>query len=75
MKNYPGAIKEATFYLKIFIAYRRFDISGLLQEALPPAAKKSDEQSKAKGPKRVTKPPKPEDTGSWMAFTIPITIE
>ena len=72
---FPLDIKKETFYIKIFIAYRRFDISGLLQGGLPAAVNNPLDPATAKPPKRIKKPPKPEDTGSWMAFTIPISIE
>lgn len=75
MRDALLAIKKETFYIKVFIAYSRFDISGLLQGGLPAAVKNTLNKIDGKSEKRVEKPPKPEDTGAWMAFTIPIAIE
>jgi hypothetical protein len=77
MKNFPEEIKEVTFFLKIFIAYQRFDVSGLLQTGLPAPAPKLARHMTAKDGTRamLKKRPKTEDTGSWMSFTIPIVVE
>lgn len=76
MKNFPQEVTEVTFYLKIFMAYQRFDISGLLQTGLPAPAPKLETHLSAKDGTRamLKKPPKTEDTGSWMSFTIPIVV-
>lgn len=76
MKNFPQEVEEVTFYLKIFIAYQRFDVSGLLQTGLPAPAPKLTRHISAKDGTRamLKKPPKTEDTGSWMSFTIPIVV-
>jgi hypothetical protein len=77
MKNFPQEVEEVTFYLKIFIAYQRFDISGLLQTGLPAPAPKLTRDTAAKDGTRamLQKPPKTEETGSWLSFTIPIVVE
>jgi hypothetical protein len=77
MKNFPQEVNEVTFYLKIFIAYQRFDVSGLLQTGLPAPAPKLDRHVSAEDGTRamLKKPPKTEDTGSWLSFTIPIVVE
>lgn len=77
MKNFPQEVTEVTFYLKIFIAYQRFDVSGLLQTGLPAPAPKMTRHISAKEGTRamLKKPPKTEDTGSWLSFTIPIVVE
>lgn len=78
MKNFPQEVQEVIFYLKIFIAYQRFDISGLLQTGLPAPAPKlarpSSSSSKDGTRALLKKPPKTEETGSWMSFTIPILV-
>lgn len=77
MKNFPEAVEKVRFYLKIFIAYQRFDISGLLQTGLPaPAPKLTRHTSAGDGTRAMLKkPPKTEETGSWLSFTIPIVVE
>jgi hypothetical protein len=77
MKNFPEEIQEVTFYLKIFIAYQRFDVSGLLQTGLPAPAPNLIRHLEAKDGTRamLQKPPKTEETGSWLSFTIPIVVE
>lgn len=77
MKNFPQEVKEVSFFVKIFIAYQRFDISGLLQTGLPAPAPRLAEHRTANDGTRamLKKPPKTEDTGSWMSFTIPIVVE
>ncbi len=77
MKHFPQEVEAVVFYLKIFIAYQRFDISGLLQTGLPAPAPKLAEYASAQEGTRamLKKPPKTEDTGSWMSFTIPILVQ
>lgn len=77
MKNFPQEVAAVTFYLKIFIAYQRFDISGLLQTGLPAPAPKLTRHVTAKDGTRamLKQPPKTEATGSWLSFTIPIVVE
>jgi len=77
MKNFPQEVTAVTFYLKIFIAYQRFDVSGLLQTGLPAPAPKLLRHQEAKDGIRamLKQPPKTEATGSWLSFTIPIVVE
>lgn len=79
MVYFPNEIQSVTFYIKIFMAYQRFDISGLLQTGLAPAAPQASdyasENASSKHRSLLKKPPKAEDTGSWMSFTIPIRIQ
>lgn len=77
MASFPQKIEEVIFYIKIFIAYQRFDISGFLQKGLPAATLKATKHASSDSGTRamVQKPPKSEETGSWMSFTIPIIIK
>ena len=76
MKAYPKEnIPSVSYYIKLFVAYKRFDISGLLQAGLPAPTPRLQEHATAGDKYRLDKRPTGEETGSWMSFTIPLTIE
>ena len=77
LHNFPQALQKATFYIKILIAYERFDVSGLLQRGLAPAAPafKMTPQEQGKPRAKVLRAPRKGEPGSWLSFTIPLTIE
>ena len=79
MRHFAEEVPTVTYYLKILMAYERFDVSGLLQDGLPPPAPDVTFFSPADGgPSRqrstLTKVPEVGAPGSWMAFTIPLVV-
>lgn len=79
MRHYPEEVEEVTYYIKILMAYKRFDVSGLLQEGLPPPAPPFEVFQEVEDPdshrSSLTKVPKVGAPGSWFAFTIPLVIK
>lgn len=77
LRDFPQKLKQATFYLKILVAYERFDISGLLQRGLEPAAPpfKMEQKSSNKTRAKVLHAPQKGEPGSWLSFTIPLVVE
>lgn len=77
LANFPQELESATFYIKILVAYERFDVSSLLQRGLPPAApafmrmQQGSEKTRAK----VLRAPRKGEAGSWLSFTIPLVVE
>lgn len=68
-------IPNEVYYIKIFMAYQRFDISGLLQDALPADTNSQEEPStKEENRSIVQKPPKTEETGAWMTFLFNVLM-
>lgn len=76
MRNYPkAAIPKAQYYLKIFIAYQRFDIAGMLQNGLPaPSPKLSSVADNATGNSRLDRRVETDGAGQWLSFTIPFEV-
>lgn len=70
-------LERATFYLKILVAYERFDVSGLLQRGLAPAAppfeRVQENSTTTRG--KILRAPRKGEPGSWLSFTIPLVIE
>lgn len=77
LTNFPHDLHQATFYIKILIAYERFDVSGLLQRGLlPPALPfESAKQDTGKTRAKILRAPRKGETGSWLSFTIPLIVE
>lgn len=78
MRHYPEDVEEVTYYIKILMAYERFDVSGLLQDGLPPPAPPFDffQQEPSSGHRAVlTKVPEKSAPGSWLAFTLPLVVQ
>ncbi len=78
LRHFPKQLQSATFYIKILIAYERFDVSGLLQRGLPPAAPAFEMRQEDGGHTRASKvlrPPRAGEPGSWLSFTIPLVVE
>jgi hypothetical protein len=77
LTNFPQELHQATFYLKILIAYERFDVSGLLQRGLLPPALPFETARPDTGKTRakILRAPRKGETGSWLSFTIPLIIE
>lgn len=77
LADFPQELEAATFYIKILVAYERFDVSSLLQRGLPPAApafrrvQQGNESTRAK----VLRAPRKGEPGSWLSFTIPLVVE
>lgn len=80
MRHYPDEVEEVVYYIKILMAYKRFDVSGLLQEGLPPVTPAVDTFRALEDPashraSALTKVPKVGAPGSWLAFTIPLVVK
>ncbi|MGH1336592.1 MAG: caspase family protein [Aureispira sp.] len=75
--NFPQDLQKATFYIKILVAYERFDVSGLLQRGLAPAAPvfRRTQQEQGNTRAKVLRAPRKGEPGSWLSFTIPLIIE
>ncbi len=77
LRHFPQQLQQATFYLKILVAYERFDVSGLLQRGLPPAAPSFELLQEEGGGTRakVLRAPRKGEPGSWLGFTVPLVVE
>ncbi len=78
MVAFPQEQGEAIYYIKIFVAFERFDISGFLQKPLPaPTSTRDSYRKLSSNNKRyqiANPPPISADTGMWATFTIPLIV-
>lgn len=68
-------LESCTMYLKLFIAYERFDISSLLQAALPAPNASEEEELATKNRGLLQQRTRASQPASWAAYTIPIQIK
>lgn len=76
LQYYPDILSQATFYIKLFFAYERFDVAALLQEPLPAPRPKIIKHENSRGQHRAQlKQVIPSSqTGQWLTFLLPLTI-
>lgn len=78
MRLYPASQSQATYYLKIFLGFKRFDISGLLQEPLPapvPNTQRKQTDKKQYRGYKIQAPATGEKPGMWASFVLPIIVK
>ena len=77
MRLFSASQSKAIYYLKLFVGFQRFDISGLLQEPLPPPTPTARIRTTNKQYRgyRIQTPSTGEQPGMWASFVIPIIVK
>ena len=77
MRLFSASQSKAVYYLKLFVGFQRFDISGLLQEPLPPPTPPNRTRVTKKQYRgyQIQTPSTGEQPGMWASFVIPIIVK